>query len=71
MLAPVSIPDGVLDRIPRHYVRTLRDRSLPPALQRRMLETAGVESVVELDTGHNPQMSMTAELADALDRLTA
>jgi pimeloyl-ACP methyl ester carboxylesterase len=69
MLAPVSIPDGALDGIPRHYVRTLRDRSLPPTLQKRMLETAGVESVVELDTGHNPQMSMTAELAQALERL--
>jgi pimeloyl-ACP methyl ester carboxylesterase len=71
MLAPVSIPEEALDRIPRHYVRTLQDRSLPPALQRRMLTTAGVEGVVELDTGHNPQMSMTAELAEALDRLTA
>jgi pimeloyl-ACP methyl ester carboxylesterase len=69
MLAPVSIRDGVLDRIPRHYVRTLQDRSLQPALQKRMLEAAGVESVVELDTGHNPQLSMTTELADALDRL--
>jgi pimeloyl-ACP methyl ester carboxylesterase len=71
MLAPVSIPEGALDEIPRHYVRTLRDRSLPPALQKRMLDAAGVESVVELDTGHNPQMSMTAELAAALDRMTA
>jgi hypothetical protein len=26
-----------------------------------------VESVVELDTGHNPQLSMTEELADTLD----
>jgi pimeloyl-ACP methyl ester carboxylesterase len=71
MLTPVSIPEGALDGIPRHYVRTLQDRSLPPALQQRMLEAAGLERGVELDTGHNPQMSMTAELADALDRLAA
>jgi pimeloyl-ACP methyl ester carboxylesterase len=66
-IEPVSIPDGVFDGIPRHYVRCLKDNSVRPALQKRMLETAGVESVAELDTDHAPQLSMTAELADALD----
>jgi pimeloyl-ACP methyl ester carboxylesterase len=70
-LEPASIPEGALDGMPRHYVRCLQDRALPPALQKRMLDTAGVESVVELDTGHNPQLSMTAELAEALDRFAA
>jgi NhaA family Na+:H+ antiporter len=39
----------------------------PIALQKRMAETAGVDSIVELDTDHAPQLSATAELADALD----
>ena len=64
---PVSIPDGAFDEIPRHYVRCLKDNSVRPALQKRMLETAGIESVVELDTDHSPQLSMPAELAEALD----
>jgi pimeloyl-ACP methyl ester carboxylesterase len=70
-LEPASVPDGALDDIPRHYVRCLRDRSLPPALQLRMLETAGIESVVELDTGHNPQLSATSELAETVDGFVA
>ncbi len=68
--APASIPDGVFDDIPRSYVVCTRDRSIPPALQRRMLETAGITNVVELDTDHTPQLSATAELAEVLDRLT-
>jgi pimeloyl-ACP methyl ester carboxylesterase len=66
-IEPVSVPDGVFDGIPRHYVRTLQDNSCRPALQKRMAETAGVESMVELEADHAPQMSATAELADALD----
>jgi pimeloyl-ACP methyl ester carboxylesterase len=66
-IEPVSIPDGAFDAIPRHYVRTLQDNSVRPALQERMLETAGIESVVELDADHAPQLSKTDELADALD----
>jgi pimeloyl-ACP methyl ester carboxylesterase len=62
-----SVPEGALEGIPLHYVRCLRDHALRPALQQLMLEWAGVESVVELDTGHNPQLSMTEELADTLD----
>jgi pimeloyl-ACP methyl ester carboxylesterase len=66
-IEPVSIPDGAFDDIPRHYVRTLQDNSCRPALQKRMLETAGITSVVELEADHAPQISKTEELADALD----
>jgi pimeloyl-ACP methyl ester carboxylesterase len=43
-----------------------RDQSIPPALQRLMLEAAGCTDVVELDTDHVPQLSATAELAAIL-----
>jgi pimeloyl-ACP methyl ester carboxylesterase len=66
---PVAIPDGVFDAIPRSYVICKRDRAIPPPLQRRMVKTAGLENVVELDTDHSPQLSATAELAEAIDRL--
>jgi pimeloyl-ACP methyl ester carboxylesterase len=66
---PVALADGVLDRIPRSYVLCTRDRAIPPALQRRMVEEAGLSEVVEIDTGHSPHMSATAELAEIVDRL--
>jgi pimeloyl-ACP methyl ester carboxylesterase len=43
-----------------------RDRAIPPALQRRMINENPFAGVVELDTDHTPQLSMTNELADAL-----
>lgn len=69
--APASIPEGTFDAIPRSYVLCTRDCSIPPALQRRMLEAAGISDVIELDTDHTPQLSAIAELADAVDELVA
>lgn len=70
---PVSVPDGAFDAIPRSYVICSRDRAIPPPLQRRMLKTAGIsdDRVVELDTDHTPQLSATADLAEALDGFAA
>jgi pimeloyl-ACP methyl ester carboxylesterase len=67
---PVSLDDReAFDAIPRSYVLCKRDRAIPPALQRLMLERAGCEEVIELDTDHSPHLSATAELAQVLDRL--
>lgn len=66
---PVSLPAGAFDDIPRKYVLCTLDRAIPPALQRRMLATAGVTEVVEIETDHSPQVSATAELTAALERL--
>jgi len=65
---PVSIPPGVLANIPRYYVLCLRDRAIPPALQRRMSRESPCAEVIELDTDHTPHLSTPAQLADALDR---
>jgi pimeloyl-ACP methyl ester carboxylesterase len=55
------------DRIPRSWVLTRRDRSLPPRQQRRFIENlGGVEEVIELDTCHNAMISMPNELAAIL-----
>jgi hypothetical protein len=48
-----------------------RDRAIPPALQRRMNAENACAEVVELDTDHTPQLSMTDELAKALDKFAA
>ncbi len=65
----VRIPDGALDAIPRAYVLCTRDRSIPPALQRRMVAENAIEDVIEIETDHSPMLSRTAELADAVDKL--
>ncbi len=67
-VTPVTIPHGSLDAIKSYYVRCKRDRAIPPALQRRMIAENRCVEVVELDTDHTPQLSMTKELAVALQR---
>ena len=58
---------GLPDQIPRSWVLTRRDRSLPPRQQRRFIENlGGVEEVIELDTCHNVMISMPDELAAIL-----
>jgi pimeloyl-ACP methyl ester carboxylesterase len=65
---PVSIPPGALEGINRYYVLCTRDRAIPPPLQRRMIAENVCAEVVELDTDHTPHLSMTGELAKALQR---
>jgi pimeloyl-ACP methyl ester carboxylesterase len=57
--------------LPRAYVVCLQDRAIKPALQRRMLETAGCEPVIEIDTDHSVWASRPDELAAALNRIAA
>jgi pimeloyl-ACP methyl ester carboxylesterase len=58
---------GLPDRIPRSWVLTRRDRSLPPRQQRRFIDNlGGVQEVIELDTCHNAMISMPDELAAIL-----
>jgi pimeloyl-ACP methyl ester carboxylesterase len=66
---PVAVDDDVLGAIPRSYVLTTADRSLPPELQRRMVREHPCRRVVELDTGHAPYLSMPEALAALLTEL--
>ena len=68
LITPVSIEAEVLASIPRSYVHTLQDNSIPLLLQRRMVSEHPCRAVVELDADHAPQLSATAELVAALDR---
>jgi pimeloyl-ACP methyl ester carboxylesterase len=62
---PVSLnPD--FDRIPRTYVLCTADLIVPPGLQRRMVRDRQLNDVVELDSGHHPQLSRIDELAHIL-----
>jgi pimeloyl-ACP methyl ester carboxylesterase len=53
-------------RIPRLYVEALHDRSLILPVQRAMQALAPGASVVSLPTGHAPQFSAPAALAEAI-----
>ena len=67
---PVRIDGGeAFERLPRAYVTCLQDRAIKPALQRFMLERAGCDPVIEIDTDHSVWASRPDELVAALDRL--
>jgi pimeloyl-ACP methyl ester carboxylesterase len=66
---PVRLDEDALTSIPRSYVFTARDQSIPPALQRRMISEHPCRKVVELDTDHFPFLSATEQLAAALVEL--
>jgi pimeloyl-ACP methyl ester carboxylesterase len=53
----------------RAYVMCLHARAIKPALQRRMLEAAGCDPVIEIDTDHSAWASRPDELAAALNRI--
>ena len=68
---PVRVDDAALASIPRSYVLTTRDQSIPPALQRRMIREHPCERVFELDADHAPNLTATDELISALLELAA
>ena len=75
-IAPFTHPvalDGpnadAFSALPRAYVMCLQDRAVKPALQRRMLEAAGCDPVIEIDTDHAVWASRPDELAAALNQL--
>jgi pimeloyl-ACP methyl ester carboxylesterase len=68
---PVSVDEELLATIPRSYVLTTQDRSIPPALQRRMIREHPCRRVIELDTDHAPYLSATDDLVAALIELAS
>ncbi len=69
VFAPLTQPVSLnpeFERIPRTYVICTRDRIVPPALQRRLVRDREVTDVVEMDSGHHPQLSRIDELAGVL-----
>jgi pimeloyl-ACP methyl ester carboxylesterase len=52
--------------IPRTWVLTLRDRTLPPRVQLRFAANLNVSEIVPIDTGHNPMIADPQGLAEIL-----
>ena len=68
------VPDrlaGLRAETPATYIKLLRDQSVSPESQDRMIETLGAPEVLELDAGHDAMVSRPAELAALLDRIAA
>jgi pimeloyl-ACP methyl ester carboxylesterase len=53
-------------RVPRLYVEALRDRSIVPAVQRRLLALSPGAQVLSIDAGHAPHVSRPVALAALL-----
>jgi pimeloyl-ACP methyl ester carboxylesterase len=74
-LAPVvtrlTLTSENFGRIPRVYIECLNDRTISPALQRRMYTAVPCAQVVSMTSAHCPQISSPADLATHLDNVSA
>jgi pimeloyl-ACP methyl ester carboxylesterase len=62
---------GLSTDIPRTWILTQKDRSLPPKRQRKFIKNiGGVEEVLEIDAGHDAMVSAPEELAALLSRFS-
>ena len=65
-LGRVRVSAARFGTVPRCYFVTLRDQTVFPSLQARMLERMPCERVVLFDTDHSPFLSAPVRLADEL-----
>jgi pimeloyl-ACP methyl ester carboxylesterase len=68
MTEPVDLR-GLQHPIPRTYIRLLRDASIIPSAQDKMITNLGGAEVIDLDAGHMAMISQPAQLADMLNAL--
>ena len=66
MSTPISVTEGNFGRVPRVYIECLRDRAIPPALQKRMYTAMACRQVISMDTSHSPFFSAPQALVDHL-----
>jgi pimeloyl-ACP methyl ester carboxylesterase len=67
-VAPASLGKGADDGPPRFYIVSTQDKSIPPALQRRMARERATAEVAEIEADHSPFLSATGELVGLLER---
>jgi pimeloyl-ACP methyl ester carboxylesterase len=59
---PVHTTAENFGRVPRVYIECLRDRAIPPGVQRRMIEAQPPRHVFSMNTSHTPLFSAPEEL---------
>jgi len=65
----IHLTEARFGRIPRAYVFCERDRTISPALQRKMVEESPCDETFSLDCGHFPQLVLPHELTEILKTL--
>lgn len=70
LATPVRVTDGNFGRVPRVYIECLRDRAIPPALQKQMYTALPCRQVLSLDADHSPFLSRPDELSGLLATLS-
>jgi pimeloyl-ACP methyl ester carboxylesterase len=53
-------------RVPKSYIRTLRDHTISPQFQNVMIARAGAVPTFDLDAGHSASLTRTKELVDLI-----
>jgi pimeloyl-ACP methyl ester carboxylesterase len=71
LATPVRVSAEKFGRVPRIYVQCLRDRAIPPALQKQMYTATPCREVLSLDTDHSPFFSAPDELTAHLHGLAS
>jgi len=66
MRTPISISDRNYGRVPRFYIECLRDKAIPPALQKKMYTALPCQRVISMDTDHSPFFSAPEALVTHL-----
>ena len=67
---PITLSSANFGSVLKVYVRTLQDVTVSTSLQTSMIERAGIETFVDIDTGHAPYLTQPAELASAILMVT-
>ncbi|MDG1376894.1 MAG: alpha/beta fold hydrolase [Yoonia sp.] len=68
-IAPQETVLAVTETLPRHYIRCLDDRTVPPAFQVTMTQDWPAETVSEMHSSHSPFLSDPIGLAKLLSRV--
>ncbi len=63
---PISVSESNFGRVPRVYIECLRDKAIPPALQKKMYAALPCQKVISMDTDHSPFFSASEALATHL-----
>jgi pimeloyl-ACP methyl ester carboxylesterase len=65
IMTPVQLTEANYGRVPKTWILTTNDRTVPPALQREQAEAIGA-TIVEIESGHSPFLSMPDELTNVI-----
>ena len=63
---PVTLTEDAFGSVPQAYIRTLQDQAVSTPLQTRMIERAGIERVIDINSGHAPQTTQVDALVAAI-----